>query len=126
MRSRRPARAQGAAGASDDGVAARVIVTLAGIVVKTLPGRLIKMERAAHDVMILHLKLLATERLAFLAGQYIEILLKDGQRRSFSLANPPHTDEFLELHVRHVPGGAFTDHVFLKMQERDLLRFRGP
>lgn len=111
---------------SDVTVEAQEVVTPAGIVIKTLPARVMKMERAAHDVMVLSLKLPENQRLAFLAGQYIEILLKDNQRRSFSLANPPHADEFLELHVRHVPGGFFTEHVFTKMQERDLLRFRGP
>ena len=111
---------------SDVVVVARELITPAGIIIKTLPCRVMKMERAAHDVMILHLNLPQSERLAFLAGQYLEILLKDGQRRSFSLANPPHAGEFLELHIRHVPNGQFTDHVFLRMRERDLLRFRGP
>jgi CDP-4-dehydro-6-deoxyglucose reductase len=111
---------------SDVTVEAEVIATPAGIVIKTLPARVMKMERVAHDVIVLKLKLPEGQRLAFLAGQYIEILLKDNQRRSFSLANAPHDDEFLELHVRHVPGGFFTEHVFTKMQERDLLRFRGP
>lgn len=116
---------------SDVTVEAHELVTPAGIVIKTLPARVAKMERAAHDVMVLRLTLPQNQRLAFLAGQYIEILLKDNQRRSFSLANPPRLsdipgDEFLELHVRHVPGGMFTEHVFTKMQERDLLRFRGP
>ena len=62
----------------------------------------------------------------FLAGQYIEFLLKDGTRRSFSMANAPHDAELIELHVRHVAGGQFTDHVFGKMKERDILRFEGP
>ena len=91
-----------------------------------LPCRVQKLERVADDVMIVQLKLPANERLQFLAGQYIEFLLKDGERRSFSMANAPHADEFLELHVRHVAGGAFTDHVFGKMKERDILRFEGP
>ena len=72
------------------------------------------------------LKLPANERLNFLAGQFIEFLLKDGSRRSFSIANPPHDAEILQLHVRHVAGGQFTDHVFGKMKERDILRFEGP
>jgi len=42
------------------------------------------------------------------------------------MANPPHDDEFVQLHVRHVAGGAFTDHVFRTMKERDILRFEGP
>lgn len=96
------------------------------IPVKTMPCRVQKMEKLASDVMVLHLKLPANERLQFLAGQYIDILLKDGQRRSFSLANAPHDDEFLQLHIRHIPGGLFTDHVFGAMREKDILRFEGP
>src|SRR5258708_8508252 len=76
--------------------------------------------------MIVYPKLPANERLMFLPGQYIDILLKDGSRRSFSMANAPHDDEFVQLHVRHVPGGSFTDHVFQAMKERDILRFEGP
>lgn len=96
------------------------------IPVKTMPCRVQKMEKLAHDVMVLHLKLPANERLQFLAGQYIDILLKDGKRRSFSLANAPHDDEFLQLHIRHIPGGLFTDQVFNEMQEKAILRFEGP
>ena len=96
------------------------------IAVKTLPTRIIKMEKLAPDVMMLHLKLPASERLQFLAGQYIDILLKDGRARSFSLANSPGHDEFLELHIREVPGGDFTERVFHGMKEKDLLRIKGP
>jgi len=71
-------------------------------------------------------KLPANERLQFLAGQYIDFLLKGGERRSFSMANAPHADELIELHIRQVAGGSFTDHVFSKMKERDILRLEGP
>ena len=84
------------------------------------------MELPAPDVMVLSLKLPATERLQFLAGQYIDILLKDHKPRSFSLANAPHDDEFLQLHIRNIAGGAFTQHVFETLKERDILRFKGP
>ncbi|HRE18289.1 MAG TPA: CDP-6-deoxy-delta-3,4-glucoseen reductase [Rhodocyclaceae bacterium] len=96
------------------------------IPVKTLPTRIEKIEMPAPDVAILHLKLPASERLQFLAGQYIDILLKEGRRRSFSLANAPHDDGFLQLHIRHVPGGLFTDPLFSTMKARDILRFNGP
>lgn len=102
------------------------VTTTQEIVVKTLPCRVEKMVKLADDVMALHLKLPANERLQFLAGQYIDILQKDGKPRSFSLANAPHADELLELHVRFIPGGAFTQHVFTQMKERDILRIRGP
>lgn len=107
-------------------VEARSIGAAKDIQIKTLPCRIQKLERLADDVMALHLKLPANEKLNFLAGQYIEFLLRDGSRRSFSIANPPHDAELLELHVRHVAGGQFTDHVFGKMKERDILRFEGP
>ena len=107
-------------------IEARTIGAAKDIQIKTLPCRIQKMERLADDVMVLHLKLPANEKLNFLAGQFIEFLLKDGSRRSFSIANPPHDAELLQLHVRHVAGGHFTDHVFGKMKERDILRFEGP
>jgi CDP-4-dehydro-6-deoxyglucose reductase len=94
--------------------------------IKTLPARIQKLSRAAPDVMIVELKLPASERLQFLAGQYIDILLKDGKRRAFSLANAPHDDACLQLHIRNVADGQFTGHVFAAMKERDILRFNGP
>ncbi len=111
---------------SDLTIESREIGAVKDIVVRKLPCRVGRIERVTDDVAILHLKLPANERLQFLAGQYIEFILKDGARRSFSMANPPHDDEFLHLHVRHVPGGSFTDHVFKTMKERDILRFEGP
>jgi len=104
----------------------REVNAVKDIPVKTMPCRVHKMVRPAPDVMVLLLKLPANERLQFLAGQYIDILLKDQNPRSFSLANAPHNDEFLELHIRNIVGGAFTHHVFEVMKERDILRFKGP
>jgi CDP-4-dehydro-6-deoxyglucose reductase, E3 len=104
----------------------RTIGAAKDIAVRLLPCRVQNITKVADDVMIVQLKLPANERLQFLAGQYIDFLLKGGERRSFSMANPPHADELIELHIRHVPGGNFTDHVFGKMKERDILRFEGP
>ncbi len=111
---------------SDVSIECREVGAVRDIPVRTMPCRVEAMERAAPDVMLLKLRLPTNERLQFLAGQYIDILLKDGRRRSFSLANPPHDDELLELHVRHIEGGYFTDKVFNEMKARDLLRFVGP
>ncbi|HTO48357.1 MAG TPA: CDP-6-deoxy-delta-3,4-glucoseen reductase [Burkholderiales bacterium] len=111
---------------SDVTIESREIGAVKDIVVRKLPCRVHRIERVTDDVVILQLKLPANERLQFLAGQYIEFILKEGARRSFSMANAPHEDEFLQLHVRHVPGGSFTDHVFNTMKERDILRFEGP
>jgi CDP-4-dehydro-6-deoxyglucose reductase len=107
-------------------IEARTIGAAKDIQVKTLPCRVQTLRRVTDDVILLGLKLPANERLQFLAGQYLEFLLKDGSRRSFSMGNAPHDDALLQLHVRHVPGGQFTDHVFGKMKERDILRFEGP
>jgi len=96
------------------------------ITVKMLPCRVERMHKVADDVMVLFLKLPANERLQFLAGQYIDILQKDDKPRSFSLANAPHDDAFLELHIRNIAGGAFTHHVFNTMKERDIMRIKGP
>ena len=104
----------------------REIGAIKDIKIKTLPCRVHKLERVAPDVMIISLKLPANERLQFLAGQYIDILMKNGKRRSFSLANAPHDDELLQLHVRNYPGGTFAEHVFTQMKEKDILRFEGP
>jgi CDP-4-dehydro-6-deoxyglucose reductase len=83
-------------------------------------------ERKADDVVVLKLQLPANERLQYLAGQYLEFILKDGKRRSYSMANAPHAEGPIELHIRHMPGGVFTDHVFNTMKERDILRFEAP
>ena len=104
----------------------RTIGAAKDIAVRLMPCRVQKMDQVADDVMIVQLKLPANERLQFLAGQYIDFLLKGGERRSFSMANAPHADDLVELHIRHVPGGNFTDHVFGKMKERDILRMEGP
>lgn len=93
---------------------------------RILPSRVQSITRPAPDVAVISLKLPAHERLQFKAGQYIEFLLKEGKRRSYSMANAPHDDEFVQLHVRHMPGGHFTEHVFGKMKERDILRIEGP
>ena len=96
------------------------------IQIKRLPCRIEAIDKRAPDVAIVKLKLPTNERLQYLAGQYIDFLLKDGHRRSFSLATPPHADELLELHIRHTPGGLFTDPLFTTFKGREILRFEGP
>jgi NAD(P)H-flavin reductase/quinol-cytochrome oxidoreductase complex cytochrome b subunit/ferredoxin len=89
-------------------------------------GRVAAMERLAEDVMCVRIDLPDGHALAFHAGQYVNILLDDGQRRAFSFANPPHENTCIELHVRRIPGGRFTGHVFDGMRVGDTLRFEGP
>jgi len=110
---------------SDLVIECREIAAVKDVQIKTLPCRVHRLQRIAPDVMLILLKLPANERLQFLAGQYVDILLKNGGRRSLSLANPPHDDAFLELHLRNY-GGPFSEQVFSRMKERDILRFEGP
>ncbi len=115
---------------SDLELEVREVEGVAGLVIKTLPARIERIEHLAHDVMGLWLKLPKVERLQFLAGQYLDILLSDGRRRSFSLANAPWRspgdNDQLELHVRLVPGGSFTTEVFERLAPKALLRVQGP
>jgi NAD(P)H-flavin reductase/ferredoxin len=89
-------------------------------------GRVERMERLAEDVMRVVVALPQGRTIAFAAGQYVNIVLDDGQYRAFSFANPPQDDTHLELHVRRIPGGRFTGHVFERMQVGDELGFEGP
>lgn len=102
------------------------IPTLDLPVIRSLPCRIEHMETVAPDVMAVFLKLPQTESFDFAAGQYIDIMLPGSRRRSFSLANPPHDARLLELHIRRVRGGEFTQQLFDSMREKTLLRIEGP
>lgn len=95
-------------------------------VIRNLAVRLESVKRLGHDVMALHLRLPRGRGFAFRAGQYVDILFKDGRRRSFSIASPPSTEGTIELHVRRVAGGLFTDRVFAGLPDRTILRIEGP
>jgi CDP-4-dehydro-6-deoxyglucose reductase len=106
----------------------RELEGLAGIKPRMSPCRVTKIDKPAPDVAVLGLRLPSNENMLFLAGQYIDFLLKDGKRRSYSIASKPAPEGVteLELHIRHTPGGAFTDRVFGAMKEKEILRFEGP
>ncbi|MCA0212290.1 MAG: CDP-6-deoxy-delta-3,4-glucoseen reductase [Proteobacteria bacterium] len=94
--------------------------------IKKMPSRVITLEKKSHDVMVLKLQLPANDTFRYHAGQYVEFILRDGARRSYSMANAPHNGPAVELHIRHMPGGKFTDHVFNAMKEKEILRVEGP
>ncbi|HPF27836.1 MAG TPA: FAD-binding oxidoreductase [Steroidobacteraceae bacterium] len=94
--------------------------------IKTLPARIARLERLGPDVMRLSLRLPAVEPLRFQAGQYLDILLDGGRRRSFSIASPPHDADLIELHVRLSPGGGFSEWLFREAQVGALLKVEGP
>ncbi len=94
--------------------------------IKKMPSRVITLEKKSHDVMVIKLQLPANDTFRYHAGQYVEFILRDGARRSYSMANAPHNGPAVELHIRHMPGGKFTDHVFNAMKEKEILRVEGP
>ena len=94
-----------------------------------LPSRVLSISKPAPDVAVLRLQLPANQNLQYRAGQYVEFILRDGARRSYSMANALHnlgSPPAIELHIRHLPGGKFTDHVFSALKEKDILRMEGP
>ena len=115
---------------SDVVIEARELTGFGDIPIKKMPCRIVSIERPAPDVAIVSLQLPASERLQFRAGQYLEFILKDGSRRSYSMATAPHADEKMTLHIRHMPGGLFTDALFGARQpavkERDIMRIEAP
>jgi CDP-4-dehydro-6-deoxyglucose reductase, E3 len=112
--------------------------------IKKMPCRVMHLEKLSHDVMRVKLQLPANDVLQYHAGQYVEFLLRDGARRAYSMGNAPHlmqtagvggasdptpaslSPPMIELHIRHTPGGKFTDHVFGAMKEKEILRIEGP
>jgi len=104
----------------------REIEAVRDIQVRRMPARVIEKTLLAPEVMRIRIKLPSAQRLQFLAGQYLEILLEDGKRRAFSIASPPQSEDEIELHVRHVDGGGFTSWVFDEMKARDILRLEAP
>jgi CDP-4-dehydro-6-deoxyglucose reductase, E3 len=103
-------------------------LTLERIQPRDMPCRVRRIRRLARDVAALDLRLPMNENFRFAAGQFVDVLLADGQTRSYSMATVPKAQGVidLEIHVRHVPGGLFTDHVFASLKEGELLRLRGP
>lgn len=112
---------------SDVVLESRQVTREGALAIKKMPTRVTSLQKVSGDVMVLKLQMPANDVFVYHAGQYIEFLLQGGLRRSYSMANAPHTiGQGLELHIRHMPGGTFTDHVFGAMKARDILRIEGP
>jgi len=111
---------------SDVLLESRQVTEAGAFPIRKMPSRVAAMERKSHDVILLRLQLPANDPFSYRPGQYVEFLLRDGSRRSYSMANAPHTGPALELHIRHMPGGKFTDHVFGTMKEKEIQRIEGP
>lgn len=115
-----------AVAAGDVLIEATEIEQVADIPVRKLPARVEQIDALTADVRRIRLKLPRGQRMQFLAGQYMDILLPGGKRRAFSIASSPNEQEFIELHVKYVDGGGFTGHVFDSMKPGEILRLEGP
>jgi CDP-4-dehydro-6-deoxyglucose reductase, E3 len=128
---------------SDVLLESRQVTEAGAFPIKKMPSRVMALEKLSHDVMLIKLQLPANDVVQYHAGQYMEFLLRDGSRRAYSMGNAPHTLQaseassnsspdtlasapMIELHIRHTPGGKFTDHVFGAMKEKEILRIEGP
>jgi CDP-4-dehydro-6-deoxyglucose reductase, E3 len=137
---------------SDVVLESRQVTEAGAFPIKKMPSRVTLLEKKSHDVMLVKLQLPANDGFAYRAGQYVEFILRDGARRSYSMATAPHPvptslptaqaagsasstapapapaapGPGLELHIRHMPGGKFTDHVFGAMKEKEIVRIEGP
>ncbi|MGE4371029.1 MAG: CDP-6-deoxy-delta-3,4-glucoseen reductase [Burkholderiaceae bacterium] len=115
---------------SDMVIEAHEIRMASDIQIRKMPSRVMGLDRLSDDVMVIKLQLPAADPFRYYAGQYLEFILKDGRRRSYSMATPPAENNLVELHIRHMPGGVFTDHVFgtgaTQMKVREILRVEGP
>ena len=111
---------------SDVTLESRQVTPAGALPVKKMPTRVNSLARKTDDVMVMQLQLPANDTFTYRAGQYVEFILRDGARRSYSMANAPSNGPAVELHIRHMPGGRFTDLVFGSMKEKDILRIEGP
>ncbi len=116
---------------SDVVLESRQVTHAGAFPIKKMPARVAQLEKLSPDVMRIKLQLPANDTMQYHAGQYVEFILRDGARRSYSMANAPHTliesgAPMIDLHLRHMPGGQFTDHVFGAMKEKEILRIEGP
>lgn len=110
-------------------VEARSVPGAGDFPVLKMPSRVLSVERPAPDVAVLKMQLPANQNFQYRAGQYVEFILQGGLRRSYSMANAPAnlgSPPAIELHLRHMPGGRFTDHVFGALKVKDILRMEGP
>ena len=107
-------------------IESRAAAGVADIPVRKLPARIQRLERAADDVMVMTLKLPSNDRFVFLPGQFVDLLLPQGKRRSYSIASSPSREGEIELHIRRLEGGLFSTQAFETLKEKDILRFEGP
>ncbi len=83
---------------------------------RKLIAKVYRVTQLSDDAYALQLRFPAGIKVKFKAGQYLDIFLEDGARRSFSMANPPQQSDGALLHIRRLPGGRFSDQVLPQLQ----------
>ena len=111
---------------SDLVIDAPEVTELRGISIQQMGVRVAAIDKVSHDVAVLRLMLAPGSAFNYFPGQYVQVLLKDGSRRSYSMATSSAREQQLELHIRHMPGGVFSGHVFNALQPKAILRMEGP
>ena len=111
---------------SDLVIDAPEVTEMRGISIQQMGTRVATIDKVSHDVAVLRLMLAPGSAFNYLPGQYLQVLLKDGSRRSYSMASSSARDNQIELHIRNMPGGIFSGHVFTALQPKAILRVEGP
>jgi len=93
---------------------------------KAIMANVFRITRAADDVFTLMLRFPAGIRARFKAGQYLRIKMPDGDARNFSMANAPRESDGVQLHIRRIPGGQFSEGVLARLQKGDRLNVEIP
>ncbi len=104
----------------------RQVTEVGALPIKKMPARVANINRISDDIMVLRMQLPANDTFVYRPGQFVEFILRDGSRRSYSMASAPHNESGLEFHIRHLPGGKFTDYAFTQLKEKEILRLEGP
>jgi len=99
---------------------------IGNIPIRKLPCKVQEIEHLNHDVVKVVLKTPESDSLQYLAGQYIDLQYKDMIPRSFSVANEPKNSSLIELHIRLIEDGEFTNFIFKELKEKTLLSIEGP
>lgn len=98
----------------------------AGQRVVTSGAKVVEVQHPSHDVVSIRLQVPASAGFSFQAGQYASVIMKDGARRSYSMANQPNAEGVVEWHIRRVEGGRFSTHAYDKLKAGAMLRIEGP
>ncbi|GLT20420.1 CDP-6-deoxy-delta-3,4-glucoseen reductase [Vibrio zhanjiangensis] len=110
---------------SDVTLEAEFFPELAEIKQQTLPCKVSSISYPTKDIAVLKLRFPPTAKFEFIAGQYLDLMYK-GIKRSYSIASSMSTSHEVELHIRNVPQGKMSEHIFSGIKDNQLMRIEGP